>query len=866
MDTSQSGLFDYVAPRSNSYSNAFDPVELNRRQQWFDSQKKKQDIAHPFWNAALQFVPFGLGNVIDAGIMAGIGAGRKKYQSDYIDKYKEKMDGPGFDYGVDDQGKFFQNNKAELPKWDAGMNAGENFALGLGSAVQGFSTWYNSGSQDMPSQMQKDINSFNSKQGGAGDRALDASLGGNDDNWYYTDQNGQGAGAFDTRGISGVDTTNNASTDWANGGGFASSQFDYYKKGGRMYFSEGGFDEPPVLVHGGSVGTDKIALVNTETGQDTGKRVNEGEMLVVSKETLDALNVALSKKDKKAVFDLMLDQVKQKPTVKNGVEGMVRGGPTKLDGVTLTAKGKPIVFEEDFVRPKNAVGLLDRMEYLKDLLGEGVFDIEDIDITTSKGYAPNKEQMDNLKSEARKKLQDEYQRLKPIATKAYREKGIDAFLPQKGSSENNFDIGTGLDGKDYFGKNFQYKSDKINNGEILKGSVVLSNNYSNAPGTDVLPMDAVFVDGQWYHQKDGKSQMKIDEKLQSELTAEYNKQASGLKYSSQFPDVVIKPPKKITPTPPVVDEVVVDNTFPAVDDGKIEKKAVVNTPAVVNTVVAPQVQPTITQGGDALQFGADSGGVNGYGNANGWQTKLSDGLGYGMDAYRMIQGARGAATDIPEWGRTPEWNDIMGRMKLASYRGFSPEENANYQLQQDRQYASDIRNINSMSGGSNAIALGNYGRANTQQMLANLQHATANAQMQRQNLGQYGGYVTQDMAYDRMLFGDKYSEAKQKEAAGAKLFNDAYRNSQERFDFNNAYGTDSLYGQLQAEQLKGLRETNQYKRDYNAYNKSKDWTAPLPGGMYDGTNPYAQSGTNVGYTAGDKYFVDTNGKLVKYPK
>lgn len=844
-------MYTTTEERSNLYGNAFDEVKFNKDKQWFEKQKNIQNTARPFWEAALRFIPFGIGEAISPAIMAGVNKGRSVYQG-RLDRYLEMNNKPGFDYGFDSQGQFFEHKKRELPDWDSGMTTGQSVAQGIGGAVDSFAQWYTGSVNNEVNAMNRQVNQMNSSpRGGASGADTDAQMVG-----ASAAAAGNNVLSFDTN----ANVTNNPSSNYATApimGGNVFDDTENYKKGGRMYFSRGGFDDPPVLVHGGSVGTDKIALVNTETGQDTGKRVDEGEMLVVSKETLDALQTALTKKDKKAVFDLMLDQVKQKPTITDdGMAGMKKGGVHKvgddkyyrLDGVTLTANGKPIVFEEDFVVPKNASGLLDRLDYLRDVLGEGLFDVEDIDITSRRGSSFSKEQADKVRAAARARLQSEYDRLKPIASKAYKELGVDAFLPPRGSSKNNQAVGTGIGGSDYFAKNFQYKSNALNDGEVLKNSQVLFNNYSHEKdGSLGAPMNAVWnsKEGKWYHQVDGGKGVgqPIDERHQQELTLEYNKQASGLKYTNEQKPVEVVFPKN-EPAP-----VVEQKAEPEV---VVEEKPVVEDKPVVKVEEKPivPVEPVITPGGDALSF--EGGSDYGYGNGrnNAWNN-ISNGVGMGIDAMAMIQGAMGANTEIPKWSRTPEWNEVMGRMRLNSMRGFSPEEYANFQLQQDRQYASDVSNIYNLAGGSNAIALAALGRANNQQMLANMEWGAKDAQMQRQNLAQYGNYVGQDMSYDRMLFSDDFMEAKAKEQAGALAFLKARENMGNRMDHIAEYGKGSLYDQLQNEQLQGLRETNQYNRDYRK-NFLTNFKSVTPGGAYDAQGQqtgYYQK--NYGYNPND---------------
>ena len=80
-----------------------------------------------------------------------------------------------------------------------------------------------------------------------------------------------------------------------------------------------GFEDGGVMVVGGE-GNDDIALVEAATGNDTGKRVSKGEMIVVSKENVGAIKKAIKAKDKDTVFKVVEAQLKAKPIKKKSVK------------------------------------------------------------------------------------------------------------------------------------------------------------------------------------------------------------------------------------------------------------------------------------------------------------------------------------------------------------------------------------------------------------------------------------------------------------------------------------------------------------------------------------------------------------------
>lgn len=80
-----------------------------------------------------------------------------------------------------------------------------------------------------------------------------------------------------------------------------------------------GYEDGGVMVVDGE-GKDDVALVDTTTGKDTGKRVSKGEMIVVNKDNISAIKKAIKAKDKDAVFKVVEAQLKAKPIKKKSVK------------------------------------------------------------------------------------------------------------------------------------------------------------------------------------------------------------------------------------------------------------------------------------------------------------------------------------------------------------------------------------------------------------------------------------------------------------------------------------------------------------------------------------------------------------------
>lgn len=145
-----------------------------------------------------------------------------------------------------------------------------------------------------------------------------------------------------------------------------SSNFDFSSFGG----GGGDFAAPAMGFYRGGLaplGKDDIALVDTKNGEDTGIRLQAGEMLVVSRKTLSSLNKALSDGDHKEVYDLMKAQVKVAPKVKDGMKGHVDGGKADTNTADYTYDGQPLQLG---VKPKTYKDLIARYNLLKKVIDD----------------------------------------------------------------------------------------------------------------------------------------------------------------------------------------------------------------------------------------------------------------------------------------------------------------------------------------------------------------------------------------------------------------------------------------------------------------------------------------------------------------
>jgi len=226
-----------------------------------------------------------------------------------------------------------------------------------------------------------------------------------------------------------------------------------------------------------------------------------------------------------------------------------------------------------------------------------------------------------------------------------------------------------------------------------------------------------------------------------------------------------------------------------------------------------------------LLYGATSnqkaGGV--FGNKiNGAAEQLGGVSEYLPDIFKAALGLAGANEKLPEF-KTPQYfTDYENRLKEQSTQGLTDAEYAQSMRSADRGYAYDVNNISNFAGGRPGVALANLGRAaNTlQNSYGNIN--VADAQMQRQNLQQYGGVVNTRLGLDQNNFNQKFQVAAQNKMAGAQLAADAFANISNRYDFNKAYGKGSAYAKYQ----ESLLAAQEYQNEILQYQLSNPSALP----------------------------------------
>ena len=155
--------------------------------------------------------------------------------------------------------------------------------------------------------------------------------------------------------LEGYGTPNNGySYPQENMGGNPAQPISVNAQGNNYNWNSGeyGFEDGGVAIVKGGKGNDDVALVDTVTGNDTGVRVTKGEMLVIKKENVEALENALKSKNKNAVFKIMKEQFDAVPNDNMGTDGYAEGGKIKeikyIPNTTSAEDMKKFLADPDF--------------------------------------------------------------------------------------------------------------------------------------------------------------------------------------------------------------------------------------------------------------------------------------------------------------------------------------------------------------------------------------------------------------------------------------------------------------------------------------------------------------------------------------
>lgn len=836
-------LFDSSIPQYNDY---YDPalIKYNAEKARLDKYEKRASKFNQYGQPALGTAAgiasaFGpIGGIVAAGLglasvfsSVGIHEKEKKLKKD-VQKEGKLLDRPQFSYGFTDKGDIFskprdyqQANYPDVPINFSGLNfvtGGIKDAIGLGrgadygvsSFTKPFST--NGAFKTTPPLTSQPIqnNPANTTPtlpatttGSEGLYSAFLSRTPQVDNYQVAPANNVTAPT--NTGIQIPTTPTEGNMQWGMNEGGRISVGD---EGVKLEFAKGG----AAKVKGGK-GNDDIALVDTNTGKDTGVRVEKGEMLVVSKENVDALHEALKKGDHKKVFSIMQEQIKEKPEVKEGKKGFAEGGELSDSS---TSESNPNNIPPIGAKSKDSNGY--------DVIFDGNNWVYPSDNPFRKG---------KLSGDEIKFAQTNY------------------YTDKKATEKSNLDK--------------KYSKSQPKEGDKL----LLTSSGLSSP-LKFIGSEAIYKDGKWQmktkggyyeplpddHQQEYGDLFASKEQITPEREAELKAEREGrienpltpkiesAAYSTGYTYPVSGKKEEVAPKTTQVPEIETSETTQTPFDFRSAFASAIsgrehNEEPMITEPTAEQKTPSAEDLGLPAPFTRSDYPINldytqptptskqGFD----WKGTLGDAAATGFDLYRLGAGLEATRQPIPEFHKSAAWIDLVNRMHQQSLSGLTPAETALYSQSADRQYGADVANIYNLSGGNAGLALANLGRANMNRYQSGLQLAALDRNAMNQNLAQYGSILGQDVNLDRMIFGDKYNIAMMNKQAGAQLANDAIKNMFERGNYNQEYGRGSLYNQLQLAQLAQMNEATQAikaQSDYWANWAKHGYPTTTPNGNY----------------------------------
>lgn len=576
-----------------------------------------------------------------------------------------------------------------------------------------------------------------------------------------------------------------------------------------LNFEDGG----SVIVEGGK-GGDDIALVDTNTGQDTGVRVEKDEMIVFSKKNVEALEQAIKMGKKNDVFSIVKDQLKQKPEVKEGEKGFSEGETVGFSGGgpydKLTEAELKKVYKEETMKRIGKISLDNLTAIEKAMDDKGI----------------NYKEWHFLSDNARKNISDF------ILTPANTVKAIGWDAPLA-ISEKAKNYGHPIKDPDGYAKILQTKSEqmyikrhgepKVNLGSLqmnfdrkkLKaiedelrardmenirkgkaeevGKIMPSDNetkgdrgvdetlkllhpeYKNAKKPIYTNFDKVENGVETWSTNGSRRDYATDNQPNTSGSSSTTSSSTTNKKQNASNQVTnIKLADYITPT-----------------GATPEDPTMLNVPKVVSGLNMPSAKVVNTE---PQKQGSDF---------------AENFLGYAGDAIKLGLGMSAASKSLPQWTVSDNWNEYMGKMKFMSNMGLTADQKSSYQDTADRTYQYDINNIYNLSNGNAGTVLGNMGRANASRYRSGVDFAMADRNAEIANNQVYGNWLAADERYRKSIFDENRNQLAMTKQAGMQLASDALANMDNRADYNKFYGKNSQVQKLQNLQL----EEQQYNND-----------------------------------------------------
>ncbi|WP_171062764.1 MULTISPECIES: LysM peptidoglycan-binding domain-containing protein [Larkinella] len=185
------------------------------------------------------------------------------------------------------------------------------------------------------------------------------------------------------------------------------------------------------------------------------------------------------------------------------------------------------------------------------------------------------------------------------------------------------------------------------------------------------------------------------------------------------------------------------------------------------------------------------------------------GLGTMMDISRIITGAAIARKPVSNWQPSTLFTSWQRAVEARKNQGLSSEEMALANQNIAGNYGAGVRALTqSVGGGANpGVVLAGLNNLGSQQAGQQSVLAAADAARRNQNFAQYGSMANQDLEISRTLYGNDLQREQGRQVAGLGLIAGGMQNIHDRQMYNQAYGPNSTFQQLQQSQIDLAKES-----------------------------------------------------------
>lgn len=164
-----------------------------------------------------------------------------------------------------------------------------------------------------------------------------------------------------------------------------------------------------------------------------------------------------------------------------------------------------------------------------------------------------------------------------------------------------------------------------------------------------------------------------------------------------------------------------------------------------------------------------------------------------FNAAKVFTGLAGATQKIPQYRRPDAWTSYLQELESRRDQGFTPTETAAAEAGINDQYASDVSNIESLSGGNAATALGNLGAAGARRANSRLKLAALDKAEARNSYDRYADSIFKDLGIDRAIFQEHRDNVIANKEAASGLAAEGLQSVIDSADYKKNYEEGSPY-------------------------------------------------------------------------